>query len=76
MNKKAQRRVLGRGLSALIPSSALEGTAGEQEIVDIDCTILKPNPYQPRTEISNDEIKELEPGSFERNIYKFFWLHL
>jgi ParB family chromosome partitioning protein len=59
MNKKAQRRVLGRGLSALIPSSALEGTAGEQEIVDIDCTILKPNPYQPRTEISNDEIKEL-----------------
>jgi ParB family chromosome partitioning protein len=59
MNKKVQRRVLGRGLSALIPIFPLEGSAGEQEIVDIDCTIIKPNPYQPRTDINNDEIKEL-----------------
>jgi ParB family transcriptional regulator, chromosome partitioning protein len=59
MNKKVQRRVLGRGLSTLIPTSPFEGSAGEQEIVDIDCTIIKPNPYQPRTEINNDEIKEL-----------------
>jgi len=59
MNKKGSRRVLGRGLAALIPTSPLEGTAGEQEIVDIDSTIIKPNPYQPRTEFNNEEIKEL-----------------
>jgi len=59
MNKKVPRRVLGRGLSALIPTSPAEGTTGEQELVDIDCTIIKSNPYQPRTEINNDEIKEL-----------------
>jgi ParB family chromosome partitioning protein len=59
MNKKVPRRVLGRGLSALIPITPLDGTAGEQEIIDIDCTIIKPNPFQPRTDINNDEIKEL-----------------
>jgi ParB family transcriptional regulator, chromosome partitioning protein len=59
MNKKVSRRVLGRGLSTLIPVAEPEGTAGEQEIVDIDCTIIKPNPFQPRTEINIEEIKEL-----------------
>jgi ParB family transcriptional regulator, chromosome partitioning protein len=59
MNKKVPRRVLGRGLSALIPTSTLEGMTGEQELVDIDYTIIKANPFQPRTEINNDEIKEL-----------------
>jgi ParB family chromosome partitioning protein len=39
MNKKVPRRVLGRGLSALIPTTPLDGTAGEQEMVDIDCEI-------------------------------------
>jgi ParB family transcriptional regulator, chromosome partitioning protein len=59
MNKKFSRRALGRGLSSLIPTSFPEGTAGEQEIVDIDCTTIKPNPFQPRTDINNDEIKGL-----------------
>jgi ParB family transcriptional regulator, chromosome partitioning protein len=59
MNKKAPRRVLGRGLAALIPTSSLDGTAGEQEIVDIDSAMIKPNPYQPRTEFNNESIKEL-----------------
>ena len=59
MNKKISRRVLGRGLAALIPTLPLEGMAAEQEIVDIDSTIIKPNPYQPRTEFNNEAIKEL-----------------
>jgi ParB family chromosome partitioning protein len=59
MIKKVPRRVLGRGLSALIPITTLDGTAAEQEIVDIDYTIIKPNPFQPRTDINNDEIKGL-----------------
>jgi ParB family chromosome partitioning protein len=59
MNKKLPRRVLGRGLSALIPTVPSEGTMGEQEVVDIDCNAIKPNPYQPRAEINNEEIKEL-----------------
>ncbi|MGA2506669.1 MAG: ParB/RepB/Spo0J family partition protein [Chitinispirillaceae bacterium] len=59
MNKKVPRRVLGRGLSALIPVTPQEGTADEHEIVDIDCAAIRPNPYQPRAEINNEEIKGL-----------------
>jgi ParB family chromosome partitioning protein len=59
MSKKAARRVLGRGLSALIPLSAQDGTSGENEIVEIDCTIIRPNPFQPRTDIKQEDIKEL-----------------
>jgi ParB family chromosome partitioning protein len=59
MNKKSSRRVLGRGLSALIPVTPVDGTAGEQEIIDIDCATIRPNPFQPRTAIAHEEIKEL-----------------
>ncbi|MBN1128075.1 MAG: ParB/RepB/Spo0J family partition protein [Chitinispirillaceae bacterium] len=59
MNKKGPRRVLGRGLSALIPVTTIDGAAAEQEIVDIDYAAIKPNPFQPRTDINGDEIKEL-----------------
>lgn len=59
MNKKTTRRVLGRGLSALIPTQTPDGTVGEQEIVDIDCAIIRPNPFQPRTEFDHEGLQEL-----------------
>jgi ParB family chromosome partitioning protein len=59
MNKKAPRRVLGRGLAALIPTTTPEETAGEQEIVDIDYAVIKPNPFQPRVEFNEVEIQNL-----------------
>jgi ParB family chromosome partitioning protein len=57
MTKKVPRRVLGRGLSALIPTAPLDETIGEREFVEIDCSVIRPNPFQPRTEINSEEIK-------------------
>jgi ParB family transcriptional regulator, chromosome partitioning protein len=59
MNKKLPRRVLGRGLSALIPTASPEEAMSDQVVVDIDSTIIKPNPFQPRVEINDDDIKSL-----------------
>jgi ParB family chromosome partitioning protein len=62
MNKKTHRRVLGRGLSALIPA-AVQDTDEErgegQEIVSIDSSLIQPNPFQPRREFNQEEIQSL-----------------
>lgn len=57
MNRKAPRRVLGRGLSALIPVTHIEEKADDHEIVDIDYSAIKPNPFQPREEFNEAEIQ-------------------
>ena len=68
MNKKPLQRkmVLGRGLSALIPTGPeLEETiiadraAPENEIVELDWNKIATNPYQPRKEFKLEEIQSL-----------------
>jgi ParB family chromosome partitioning protein len=62
MNKKIHRRVLGRGLSALIPAVAQDASGGSgsgQEIAHIDPSSLRANPFQPRREFDEEEIKSL-----------------
>jgi ParB family transcriptional regulator, chromosome partitioning protein len=60
MNKKIHRRVLGRGLSALIPAAAQEASGGNgQEIELLDLSALRANPFQPRREFDEEEIKSL-----------------
>lgn len=50
------KRGLGRGLDALMESSAgLEG----KEVLEIPLREIEPNPDQPRREFSEDELKEL-----------------
>jgi ParB family chromosome partitioning protein len=60
MNKKTHRRVLGRGLSALIPAAAQEapGDSG-QVIVLLDLSVLRANPFQPRREFDEEETNAL-----------------
>jgi len=62
----SKKRVLGKGLSAIITESAkpveeLEaGMAGDaSRIVEIDVARIKPNPDQPRTHFSEEEIAGL-----------------
>ncbi|MCX7832004.1 MAG: ParB/RepB/Spo0J family partition protein [Actinobacteria bacterium] len=50
------KRALGKGLSALIPS--LQGNEKHQ-IVEVDVESLKPNPYQPRTEVDEESLDNL-----------------
>lgn len=60
MNKKVSRRVLGRGLSALIPSGDDEiRPVAENEVVNIDYSLLLPNRFQPRKEFNEEEINNL-----------------
>jgi ParB family transcriptional regulator, chromosome partitioning protein len=52
-----KRPALGRGLSALIPDAA-PPAAGEHAL-DVDSDLLRPNKFQPRTNIDDSKIEEL-----------------
>ena len=51
------KRGLGRGLGALIPGADTERQSGLVE--DLDISLVSPNPYQPRNEVSGPEFDEL-----------------
>jgi len=58
MNKQqATRRALGRGLSNLIPTVTSQNE--NDEIQNIDINLIRPNPFQPRTDFDEEEIKGL-----------------
>jgi ParB family chromosome partitioning protein len=52
-----KRPALGRGLSALIPESPAPVT--QERALDVDIDLLRPNKFQPRTEMNDDRIEEL-----------------
>lgn len=60
MNKKVSRRVLGRGLSALIPTGD-DGVqaVSENEVVNVDYSAIVPNQFQPRKDFNEEEISSL-----------------
>ena len=51
------KRGLGRGLSALIPSTSQDSQASDVTELPID--LISPNPYQPRTDIDEENVAEL-----------------
>ncbi len=56
------RKVLGRGLDALIPGSASATATAEVRSngsVELDVEDIAPNPHQPRTVFDDDAIREL-----------------
>jgi len=53
-----KRPALGRGLSALIPDAPLPPPAAERSL-DVDIDLLRPNRFQPRTQMDDDRIDEL-----------------
>jgi len=54
-----KRPALGRGLSALIPDSPAPAPAAGERSLEIDTDLLRPNTFQPRTEMDDDRIEEL-----------------
>lgn len=54
-----RQRRLGRGLEALIPTSADTGSAAT-DVRRIPLSSIRPNPFQPRREFRPDELAELE----------------
>ena len=60
-----QKRRLGRGIEALIPKSTFEPT---KIIMDVDVDNIKPNPLQPRTNFSENQLKELAQSIKEHGL--------
>src|SRR6186997_1170464 len=55
-----KRPALGRGLSALIPDSpAAAPSAPADRSLEIDSDLLRPNKFQPRTQMDEDRIENL-----------------
>src|SRR5687767_1405485 len=53
-----KRPALGRGLSALIPDSPAPVSAGDRSL-DVDTDLLRPNKFQPRTQMDDERIEDL-----------------
>jgi ParB family chromosome partitioning protein len=53
---KAKRRVLGKGIEAIITNRP---SPGERGYIEVDIDDICPNPYQPRKKFSSEKIKEL-----------------
>ncbi len=58
MSNRAHRKVLGRGLSNLIPLK-LDDSENANEIHEISLASIKTNPFQPRQYFDEEEIKGL-----------------
>lgn len=58
MNKQGTRRALGRGLSNLIPTP-VENQSGNEEIQELNISNIRPNPFQPRIDFEEEEIRGL-----------------
>lgn len=54
-----KRPALGRGLSALIPDSPAPAPATTERSLEIDSDLLRPNKFQPRTQMDDERIEEL-----------------
>jgi ParB family chromosome partitioning protein len=60
MSNKTARRALGRGLSNLIPvTQAVETIQPGEEIQNLKISSIHPNPFQPRLDFDDEEIKGL-----------------
>jgi len=57
MNKQNSRKALGRGLSNLIPTQV--DNDDNEEIHHVDINSVKTNPFQPRTDFDDEEIRGL-----------------
>jgi ParB family chromosome partitioning protein len=54
-----KRPALGRGLSALIPDTAPAPAAPADRALEVDTDLLRPNRFQPRTQMDDERIEEL-----------------
>jgi ParB family transcriptional regulator, chromosome partitioning protein len=54
-----KRPALGRGLSALIPDTPAPAAAPSDRALDVDIDLLRPNKFQPRTQMDDGRIEEL-----------------
>ena len=76
---ETKKRALGRGLEQLFNTENLDlesfektvyETVDKSDIVEIDISELRPNPYQPRKIFEEDALKELAASIKEHGIFQ------
>ena len=60
-----ERKALGKGISALIPESEIEG---QEKIVYVQTDRIKPNPFQPRENFDAQSLEELTQSIKEKGV--------
>jgi len=63
----AKKKVLGRGLQALIPDME-EDHAGGQQILQLAIDRISANPYQPRQSFDQAKLDELARSIVEKGV--------
>ncbi len=63
-----KKQALGRGLSALIPTTPETESDEVVNFLDCDITLIIPNRYQPRTIFSEDELSDLSKSIVEQGV--------
>ena len=61
-----ERKALGKGLSALIPEREIGHKTNE--IINVQISQIKPNPFQPRENFDNQSIEELAQSIKEKGV--------
>lgn len=73
------RRALGRGLEQLFNSDNLDiesmerqiyETTSKEEIMELDISELRPNPYQPRKVFKDESLTELANSIKEHGVFQ------
>jgi len=68
----AKKGGLGKGLDAILPAQILEELMGEvpagERLREISLDEISPNPFQPRTDLDENELKELAASIREQGV--------
>ena len=76
---ETKKRALGRGLEQLFNSENLDlesfekavyETATNEEVIDLDLSELRPNPYQPRKVFKDEALEELASSIKEHGVFQ------
>ncbi len=70
----AERKVLGRGLGALIPTRD-DATAGQDQVPSLSIDEIRPNPHQPRKEFRQEQMGELVASVREKGVIQPLLVH-
>jgi len=64
----SKKRGLGRGLGALIPGEASEGTQQQTGLREVSVLSIQPNPHQPRSVMDDEKLFELAKSIREHGL--------
>jgi len=62
------KKVLGKGLQALIPEPYQDLLDDSRQVVEIELSRIRPNPYQPRADMNREGLEELKQSIRENGI--------